>query len=97
MILKSSHKMMTCFALAMVKRWCSSSQNKQIHRLFSVHNLLHGHAAADLGVDSKSSNGDGSRDLVSGGESGRYHDATGLNLSIHASLPVTRGADAAAR
>ena len=60
-----------------------------------IHNLLHGDAASNLGVDSKAGDGDGSWDLVGRGEGGRHDHAADLDLRVDASFPIARRATAA--
>lgn len=60
-----------------------------------IHNLLHGDAASNLGVDSKAGDGDGSWDLVGRGEGGRHDHAADLDLRVDAAFPIARRATAA--
>lgn len=60
-----------------------------------VHDLLHGDAASDLGIESKTGDGNGSRDLIGRWEGGRRHNAANLHLRVYATFSIACRAAAA--
>ena len=73
----------------------SRRQTIEVPYLVSVHNLLHGDAASNLGVESKTGDGNGSRDLIGRWEGGRDYNAADLHLRVDATFSIACRAAAA--